>query len=204
MSFVHWRIGEELNCYCNNFHWHIWRGNREHFLCKSFCTVSASRTPLDLEAQSMKFWIICGWQNFFFSSRIEEWCCCWWAGGAKTNKKIFKRLQKQALASSQIELQLLFLYFPFFLLIEEHLLTTKLLLLWQKFFNFFWEQNLIFFALVTPKLWPIVQILKKGGRWERFFLLFCLLCSIVSYHSVWHLLGYTKKSINFPKGIFKN
>ena len=152
----------------------------------------------------MKFWIICGWQNFFFSSRIEEWCCsCWWAGGAKTNKKIFKRLQKQALASSQIELQLLFLYFPFFLLIEEHLLT-KLLLLWQKFCSFFGEQNLIFFALVTPKLWPIVQILKKGGDEGDFFLLFCLLCSIVSYHSVWHLLGYTKKSINFPKGILKN
>ena len=151
----------------------------------------------------MKFWIICGWQNFFFSSRIEEWCC-WWAGGAKTNKKIFKRLQKQALASSQIELQLLFLYFPFFLLIEEHLLTTKLLLLWQKFCSFFGEQNLIFFALVTPKLWPIVQILKKGGDERDFFLLFCLLCSIVSYHSVWHLLGCMKKSINFPKVILKN
>ena len=73
VSFVHWRIGEELNCYCNNFHWHIWRGNREHFLCKSFCTVSASRTPLDLEAQSMKFWIICGWQNFFlFTPALES------------------------------------------------------------------------------------------------------------------------------------
>ena len=150
----------------------------------------------------MKFWIICGWQNFFFSSRIEEWCCsCWWAGGAKTNKKIFKRLQKQALASSQIELQLLFLYFPFFLLIEEHLLT-KLQSSLTKILQFFGGgQNLIFFALVTPKLWPIVQILEKKG--ERYVLLFCLLCSIVSYHSVWHLFGYTKNIIKFSKGIWK-
>ena len=130
----------------------------------------------------MKFWIICGWQNFFRAPRSsfphgwEKKCCGW---GCQNKQENFQKTSKESFSLKPDWITTFVSLFSFFP--HDRRSIFDAFFFDKNSWGFFGRQrNLIFFLLCgvkPPKLRPTVQILKKGAR---FFT--CLLLYIVSYY----------------------